>query len=79
MVDTEKLKYDLAMQSALAATILNRNSDESISTQMMSEFTTAYNELSLMSASAMLEIQQKMQVSKQLNFEKVNSRGKRNI
>ena len=78
MIDIEKLKYDLAMQSALAATIINR-SEGTIAAQMLKEFTEAYNEYSLMSPSALSAVSKKMIESKQLSFETVNSIGKRNI
>ena len=66
------------MQSALAATILNR-SDESIATQMLKEFTDAYTEYALMPHSALSDVSQKMLASKQLAFEAVNPITKRNI
>lgn len=79
LIDIEKLKYDLAMNSALAMTIMNRNSKETLATQMLKEFMAAYNEYALMPSEEFIAVKNSMANSKQLNFEKVNSLGKRNI
>lgn len=75
MIDIEKLKYDLALQSALAATVLNRNSDEAVSAQMLKEFSAAYREYAL-NPSLVLEVANKIKESEQLCFEMANALGK---
>lgn len=70
MIDFEKLKYDLAMQSALAATILNRRADESVATQMAKEFSSAYREYCSMN---LAELKNELSASEQVEFESVNS------
>lgn len=77
MSDEEKLKYDLAMQSALAATILNRNSGESVAAQVMREFAAAYGELEM--SSQVTELSTQIRKLKQRHFEQVNSPSKRNL
>lgn len=75
MIDVDKLRYDLALQSALAATVLNRNSDESVYAQMLKEFSAAYNEYSLQ-PSKLLSVINKARQSEQLCFEAVNALSK---
>lgn len=70
MIDVQKLKYDLAMQSALAATILNRRKDETVATQMAREFGSAYRQYCSMNLS---ELKNKLSVSEQVMFETVNA------
>lgn len=70
MIDVQKLKYDLAMQSALAATILNRREDETVAAQMAREFSLAYREYCLMNLS---ELKNELSVSEQVMFESVNA------
>ena len=73
MIDVKKIKYDLAVQSALAATILNRDSALSVPKQIMQEFSNAYREYSLMSPEEIIAVQKSIFDSEQLNFELVNS------
>lgn len=73
MIDVQKLKYDLAMQSALAATILNRRKDETIAAQMAHEFTSAYRQYCSMNLSELIK---ELSVSEQVKFETVNALAK---
>ena len=70
MIDIQKLKYDLAMQSALAATILNRREDETVSAQVAREFSAAYREYCTMN---MAQLKDDLSASEQFVFESVNS------
>ena len=70
MIDVQKLKYDLAMQSALAATVLNRRADESIPVQMARELVAAYREIGSMN---LVELKNNLQLSEQVKFESVNA------
>lgn len=70
MIDVQKLKYDLAMQSALAATILNRRADESIPAQMARELVAAYREIGSMN---LAEIKNELSLSEQVKFESINA------
>lgn len=70
MIDLKKLKYDLAIQSALAATILNRRDDESVAAQMAEEFSSAYREYCSMN---LTELKNELSASEQIEFESVNA------
>lgn len=72
MIDVQKLKYDLAMQSALAATILNRREDETVAAQMAREFSLAYREYCL-NASLSAQMATNLKESEQLAFKLANS------
>ena len=65
MIDVQKLKYDLAMQSALAATILNR--------RLARSFSLAYRQYCSMNLS---ELKAELSVSEQVLFETLNALGK---
>ena len=73
MIDVQKLKYDLAMQSALAATILNRREDETVAAQMAHEFNSAYRQYCSMNLSELIN---ELSVSEQVKFETVNALAK---
>jgi len=73
MLDVKKLKYDLAIQSALATTILNRDSTISVPKQIMQEFSNAYREYSLMSREEITAVKTSIFDSEQLAFELENS------
>ena len=73
MLDVKKLKYDLAIQSALATTILNRDSTISVPKQIMQEFSNAYREYSLMSREEITAVKTSIFDSEQLAFELANS------
>lgn len=79
MIDLKKIKYDLAMQSALAATILNRRADESIAAQMAKEFSSAYREYAAMNQTELSRIANEIPKSEQFGFETRNSLGKSNV
>ena len=79
MIDVQKLKYDLAMQSALAATVLNRRADESIPEQMLKDFSAAYQEYSAMNPMELSGVATGVTKSEQFSFETVNSLGKRKV
>ena len=72
MIDVQKLKYDLAMQSALAATILNRREDETVAAQMAHEFTSAYSQY-CSDASLLDQTATDIKKSEQLAFKLANS------
>ena len=73
MLDVKKLKYDLAIQSALATTILNRDSTISVPKQIMQEFSNAYREYSLMPREEITAVKVSISDSEQLAFELANS------
>lgn len=72
MIDIQKLKYDLALKSALAATLLNRNTEETVAVQMSKEFSAAYREYAL-NPSLILEVVDRLKESEQLSFEATNA------
>ena len=78
-VDIQKLKYDLAMQSAVSATILNRREDETVAAQMAREFGLAYQEYNEMNQAVMLSVATGITKSEQFGFEAHNSLGKRKV